>query len=91
MKLHWGLIGGGESSQIGATHQIAARMHDAFELAAAALDIDPVRAREYALRLGVPRERAYGDWREMLEAEHERADRRKPFSRRDSMCSVKSP
>ena len=75
MRLQWGLIGGGEGSQIGAAHRIAARRHDAFELTAAALDIDPVRAREYAIRLGVPRARAYGDWRQMLEAERQRADR----------------
>ena len=75
MRLQWGLIGGGESSQIGAAHRIAARMHDAFELTAAALDIDPARAREYAIRLGVAKERAYGDWREMLEAERKRARR----------------
>ena len=75
MTLQWGMIGGGESSQIGGAHRIAARMHNAFELTAAALDADPARAREYALRLGVPMERAYGDWREMLQGERKRARR----------------
>jgi predicted dehydrogenase len=75
MRLHWGLIGGGERSQIGAAHRIAARISDAFELSAAALDVDPARAREYALRLGVAPERAYGDWRQMLDAERQRANR----------------
>jgi predicted dehydrogenase len=75
MSLQWGLIGGGESSQIGAAHRMAARMTNSFELTAAALDIDPARAREYATRLGVPRERAYGDWREMLGSERQRANR----------------
>ena len=75
MRLQWGLIGGGEGSQIGAAHRIAARRHDAFELTVAALDIDPIRAREYAIRLGVPRARAYGDWRQMLEVERQRTDR----------------
>jgi predicted dehydrogenase len=75
MRLHWGLIGGGERSQIGAAHRIAARMSDAFELTAAALDVDPARAREYAMRLGVAPERAYGDWRQMLDAERQRAHR----------------
>ena len=75
MRLQWGLIGGGESSQIGAAHRTAALMNNAFELTAAALDIDPARAREYAIRLGVARDRAYGDWREMLEAERKRANR----------------
>jgi predicted dehydrogenase len=75
LTLQWGLIGGGEDSQIGGAHRIAARMNNAFELTAAALDVDPARAREYALRLGVPVDRAYGDWREMLEGERKRADR----------------
>ncbi len=75
MKLNWGLIGGGEDSQIGATHRIAAGLDGAFALAAGALDIDPRRARDYALRLGIPADRAYGDWREMLAAERTRQDR----------------
>jgi len=73
--MNWGLIGGGEGSQIGATHRIAAGLDGAFQLAAGALDIDASRARDYALRLGIARDRAYGDWREMLEAEQSRPDR----------------
>lgn len=75
MKMNWGLIGGGESSQIGATHRIAAGLDGAFQLAAGALDIDPTRARDFALRLGIAQDRAYGDWREMLEGERSRPDR----------------
>jgi predicted dehydrogenase len=75
MKMNWGLIGGGEGSQIGATHRIAAGLDGAFDLAAGALDIDPMRAREYALRLGIAADRAYGSWREMLEGERTRSDR----------------
>ena len=75
MRMNWGLIGGGEGSQIGATHRIAAGLDGEFQLAAGALDIDATRAREYALRLGIAKDRAYGDWREMLEAEQSRPDR----------------
>jgi predicted dehydrogenase len=75
MKMNWGLIGGGEGSQIGATHRIAAGLDGAFQLAAGALDVEPARAREYALRLGIARDRAYGDWREMLDGEKSRPDR----------------
>lgn len=74
-KLAWGLIGGGEGSQIGGTHRIAAGLDGQFALAAAALDIDPARGRDFALRLGVAEDRAYGDWREMLAGESGRADR----------------
>jgi predicted dehydrogenase len=75
MKMNWGLIGGGEGSQIGATHRIAACLDGAFQLAAGALDVDPGRARDYAIRLGIPADRAYRDWREMLDGERSRADR----------------
>jgi predicted dehydrogenase len=75
MTMNWGLIGGGEGSQIGATHRIAAGLDGAFRLAAGALDVDPVRAREYAVRLGIPADRAYGEWREMLAGEKSRHDR----------------
>jgi predicted dehydrogenase len=75
MRLNWGLIGGGEGSQIGATHRIAAGLDGAFQLAAGALDVDAARAREFALRLGIAPDRAYGDWREMLAGEASRADR----------------
>jgi predicted dehydrogenase len=73
--MNWGLIGGGEGSQIGATHRIAAGLDGAFQLAAGALDIDAGRAREFALRLGVAKDRAYGDWHEMLDGERSRPDR----------------
>jgi predicted dehydrogenase len=75
MKFNWGLIGGGEGSQIGASHRIAARLDDVFALSAGALDVDASRAREFAIRLGIPKDRAYGDWREMLEGEKARPDR----------------
>jgi len=75
MSMNWGLIGGGEGSQIGGTHRIAAALDGAFRLAAAALDIDAQRARAFAMRLGIPKDRAYGDWREMLEGEKSRPDR----------------
>ena len=74
-KMNWGLIGGGEGSQIGAAHRIAAGLDGAFQLAAGALDIDPARARDYAVRLGISADRAYGDWREMLDGERARPDR----------------
>jgi predicted dehydrogenase len=74
-KLRWGLIGGGESSQIGGTHRVAAGLDGAFDFVAGALDIDPDRGRAFAKRLGVSADRAYGDWREMLEGERTRSDR----------------
>ena len=74
-RLGWGLVGGGEDSQIGGTHRIGARLDGAFELVAGALDIDPERGRAFAERLGVARERAYGTWREMLAGERNHPER----------------
>ena len=75
MKLNWGMIGGGEGSQIGPAHRLGAQADGNFNLAAAALDADPAKGRAYAQSLGVPADRAYADWREMLAGEVAREDR----------------
>ncbi len=75
MKLNWGMIGGGEGSQIGPAHRLGAQADGNFTLAAAALDADPDKGRDYAQRLGISHARAYGDWREMLAREQGRDDR----------------
>lgn len=74
-KLNWGLIGGGEGSQIGPAHRLGAQADGLFTLAAAAPDVNPEKGRDYARRLGCADDRAYGDWREMLEGERNRPDR----------------
>ena len=74
-KLNWGLIGGGEGSQIGPAHRISAAVDGLFTFAAGALDANAAQGRDFAVRLGVAPERAYGDWREMLAGEGGRPDR----------------
>ena len=74
-RLLWGMIGGGEGSQIGPAHRISAGMDGHFHLTAGALDIDPKRGRKFAAQLGVAEDRAYGNWQEMLEGEKSRPDR----------------
>ncbi len=74
-KLNWGMIGGGEGSQIGPAHRIGAGLDGLFAMSAGALDANPAKGREFAQKLGIAPERAYGDWREMLAAERSRADR----------------
>ena len=74
-KLNWGMIGGGEGSQIGPAHRISAAMDGLYAMAAGALDADAAKGRDYAQRLGIARDRAYGDWREMLAGEKNRKDR----------------
>ncbi len=75
MRLNWGMIGGGEGSQIGPAHRIAAGMDGLFTFAAGALDADPAKGRDFAQRLGVSADRAYGNWQDMLEGERNRPDR----------------
>lgn len=74
-RLKWGMIGGGEGSQIGPAHRISASLDGHFQLTAAALDIDPERGKSYAVQLGVAENRAYGNWQEMLAGERDRPDR----------------
>ena len=74
-KLSWGLIGGGEGSQIGPAHRIGAALDGLYAMQAGALDADPTKGRDFSMRLGIGDDRAYGDWRQMLAGERERADR----------------
>lgn len=74
-RLNWGIIGGGEGSQIGPVHRIASALDGRFDFKAGALDADPTKGKEFAQRLGVAQDRAYGDWQEMLAGERRRKDR----------------
>ena len=74
-KLKWGMIGGGEGSQIGPAHRLGAGLDGAFDFVAGALDHRPDAGRDYGQRLGLAPNRAYGDWQEMLKGESTRDDR----------------
>ena len=74
-KLNWGMVGGGEGSQIGPAHRLGAQADGNFVLAAGALDIDAEKGKAYAQSLGVASDRAYANWQEMLDGESAREDR----------------
>lgn len=74
-RLNWGMIGGGEGSQIGPAHRISSAIDGLYTMAAGALDVDPGKGRAFARQLGIAPDRAYGDWREMLAGEKDRPDR----------------
>ena len=74
-NLNWGLVGGGEGSQIGPAHRLGAQADGHFRFVAGALDHDAEKGRAFARSLGVPPDRAYGDWRQMLAGESARDDR----------------
>lgn len=73
-KLQWGMIGGGEGSQIGPAHRLGAGLDGLYNFAAGALDHRPDVGIEYGQRLGLG-DRAYGSWQDMLEGEKKRDDR----------------
>ena len=64
-----------KGSQIGPAHRLGAQADGLFEFAAGALDHRAEEGRDYARRLGISADRAYGDWQEMLEGEKNREDR----------------
>ncbi|TDT74283.1 putative dehydrogenase [Litoreibacter halocynthiae] len=73
-KLKWGMIGGGEGSQIGPAHRLGSGLDSLFEFTAGALDHRSQEGIDYGKRLGLG-DRAYGDWQDMLSAEKKRDDR----------------
>ena len=74
-KLNWGMIGGGDGSQIGPAHRLGAGLDAAYDFVAGAMDYSPEAGRAYGRKLGLDPSRAYGDWREMLAGEINRPDR----------------
>lgn len=73
-KLNWGMVGGGEGSQIGPAHRLGAGLDGAFEFAAGALDHRAEAGIDYGRRVGLG-DRAYGSWQDMLAGEKTREDR----------------
>lgn len=70
----WGMVGGGQNSQIGYVHRSAALRDHHFRLVAGAFDIDATRGRRFGEQLGVDVQRCYADYRAMFEAEAGRPD-----------------
>ncbi len=79
-KLKMGMIGGGKNAFIGAVHRMAAGIDGHIELCCGALSADPLVAKESAALLGLPKERSYGSYHEMIVEESKRpADDRMNF------------
>jgi hypothetical protein len=67
-RLNWGMIGGGEGSQIGPAHRLGAQADGNFELVAGALDVTgPAKGAPmpsgWALRLTAPMATGARCWR----------------------------
>lgn len=74
-RLLWGMVGGGQGSQIGPAHRLGAQADGRFDLVAGALDLNAEAGKTYAQSLGIAENRAYSNWQEMLEGEKNRPDR----------------
>ncbi len=74
-RLNWGMIGGGDGSQIGPAHRLAAGLDAHFTFSAGALDHDADKGRAFGQKLGLAADRSYGNWQDMLAGESTRPDR----------------
>src|SRR4051812_20528730 len=85
-KLRMGLVGGGQGAFIGKVHSIAAVMDNRAALVAGALSSDPAKAKASAPDYDIKPERAYGSYKEMLDAE-----KKLPDGERVDFVSVATP
>ncbi|MDO7836629.1 Gfo/Idh/MocA family oxidoreductase [Sphingobium sp. HBC34] len=67
--VRYGMIGGGSGAFIGGVHRTAAAIAGNWQLVAGALSSTPDKARASGADIGLPDDRAYGSWMEMLERE----------------------
>ncbi|MEM7099687.1 MAG: Gfo/Idh/MocA family oxidoreductase [Pseudomonadota bacterium] len=64
-----GMVGGGEGAFIGAVHRHAALLDGGIELVCGTFSADPDKSRRSGSALGLPQERVYGSYAEMMRVE----------------------
>ncbi|MFC0512967.1 Gfo/Idh/MocA family protein [Mucilaginibacter angelicae] len=69
MRLRLGMIGGGQGTFIGAVHRIAARIDWEYELVCGAFSSDAKSSQASGLLLGLPANRVYNSYTELIEQE----------------------
>lgn len=74
MGLTYAMIGGGIGAFIGDVHRKAIALDNTATLVAGALSSTPERSLESAKVLGLPEDRSYGSWQELVECEPKRKD-----------------
>ena len=67
--IRYGMIGGGQGAFIGGVHRIAAAIAGNWQLAAGSFSSTPEKSKASGAEIGVPADRSYGSWTEMLERE----------------------
>ena len=70
-RIRMGMVGGGEGAFIGAIHRMAAALDREIELVCGAFSADPVRSAHSGAALGLPGDRIYSDFQNMMTAERE--------------------
>lgn len=70
-KIKLGMIGGGPGAFIGAVHRLAAAMDGEMQVVCGAFSSDPEKSAAQGQQLGLPINRVYGSWKEMLRREKE--------------------
>ena len=68
------MVGGGAGAFIGNVHRMAARLDGQVQLVAGAFNSDAAASRAFGPTLGLPAERSYGSWPELLAGEAARPD-----------------
>ena len=74
-RVTYGMVGGGRGAFIGVVHRKAIAMDGLAELAAGCFSTDYENTLETGTALGLPRERLYRDYRQMIRGEAARPDR----------------
>jgi predicted dehydrogenase len=67
--IRYGMIGGGQGAFIGGVHRTAAAIAGNWRLTAGALSSTPEKAKASGAEIGLPADRTYGSWAEMIERE----------------------
>ncbi|MET0374063.1 MAG: Gfo/Idh/MocA family oxidoreductase [Rhizorhabdus sp.] len=84
--IRYGMIGGGQGAFIGGVHRTAAAIAGNWQLVAGAFSSTPEKSLASAAELGVPADRAYGSWQDLLERE-----RALPADRRIEAVAIVTP
>ena len=80
------MIGGGQGAFIGAVHRIASRIDDEYELVCGAFSSDPEKAKASGIALGLPADRSYTSYKELIEKE-----KQLPENERVQVISIVTP
>lgn len=85
-KLRMGMIGGGPGAFIGAVHRIAASIDGEIQLVCGSFSSDPEKSKQAGESLGLPPNRIYGSYKEMIRRESEL-----PANERMDFVSIVTP